>query len=561
MPEETESSLNETLEGLLRLIIRRRWWVVLPAVVTALATIGVLLMLPNRYQSEATLLVVQPQVPERYVTPTSTTDLSDALQAMQREALSRSRLLRIIDESGLYPKERRRLAPEQLIGLMLKNIDIQPLDVSMQKKDFNSLRIAFTADNAHLAQEVTSRLTSIFIEQNLKTREEQSITTTRFLHEQLEIARKKLDDQEARLRDFKMQNLGELPEQQQGNLGILTGIQAQLQATMAGLSRAQEQRVYLQSLLNGYRNLASRSVPGSLPAAPGLPATPAAARRLTPVEVAQNELNRLQEQREVLLRRVTPQHPDALRSAMEIAKAEANLKELKAAAPASAPAQANEPSGTPALSASSASPAVHPEPAVRSDDDPAVAQVKSQLEANRLEIDNLLKDEKQLKASLTQYQSRLNLTPVREQQLAGIVRDYDLLKKEYADLTSKEVQSQLATSLEKRQEGLHFRVVNPPNLPVIPSSPKRLKASFGGLAGGLVLGLVLAFLWEMKTPVFHTQSELKRHFQAPIMLGLPQLQTSAERSFRVWRTRLEWLAGSAMGLIVLMAEYYVYRHG
>ena len=108
-----------------------------------------------------------------------------------------------------------------------------------------------------------------------------------------------------------------------------------------------------------------------------------------------------------------------------------------------------------------------------------MAQVKSQLEANRLEIDNLLKDEKQLRASLTQYQNRWNLTPVREQQLTSLNRDYELVKKDYEDLANKEQQSQLATSLEKNQGGRQFRLVDPPSLPVLASSPNRLKLNLG----------------------------------------------------------------------------------
>ena len=137
------------------------------------------------------------------------------------------------------------------------------------------------------------------------------------------------------------------------------------------------------------------------------------------------------------------------------------------------------------------------------------------MEANRLEIENLLRDEKQLKASLAQYQSRLNLTPVREQQLLGLTRDYDLMKKDYEDLVSKEMQSQLATSLEKNQGGRQFRLVDPPSLPVVPASPNRLKLNLGGLAGGAAFGLLLAFLMEMRDRSFHTESELSASLLPP----------------------------------------------
>jgi hypothetical protein len=192
-------------------------------------------------------------------------------------------------------------------------------------------------------------------------------------------------------------------------------------------------------------------------------------------------------------------------------------------------------------------------------DQPAVAQIKSQLEANRVEMENLSNDEKQLKASLSQYQNRLNLTPVREQQLTGILRDYDLQKLDYTDLVSKALQSELATNLEKNQGGQQFRLVDPPSLPVLPSSPNRLKISLQGAASGVFLGLVLAFLMDLKDRSFHSEKELSRHFGAPIVLSVPLLLTPAEGRRRTWHGAVQWLAGSVLLLVVCAAEYYVYR--
>ena len=177
-----------------------------------------------------------------------------------------------------------------------------------------------------------------------------------------------------------------------------------------------------------------------------------------------------------------------------------------------------------------------------------------------VEIENLLKDEKQLKASLAQYQNRLNLTPVREQQLMGLTRDYDLMKKDYEDLVNKEMQSQLATSLEKNQGGRQFRLVDPPSLPVVPTSPNRLKLNLGGLAGGAAFGLLLAFLMEMRDRSFHTESELSAEFAAPIVVSVPLILTPAEERRRSWHNTLQWIAGSALMLIVSAVEFYAYRH-
>ena len=207
MPE-TEQSLNETINRALSTFSRHRWWVLLPACVATFATLGVLWRIPNRYSSEATLLVVQQQVPQRYVLPTTTTDIREALQATTQEVLSRTRLLQIIEEFGLYTKERKSLSPEGLLEVMRADILIQPLESQSAQKDVNSFKISFIANSPQLAQEITSKLTSLFIEQNLVTREHQATTTTNFLQEQLEAAKNKLVEAEEQVRSFKMQNLG-----------------------------------------------------------------------------------------------------------------------------------------------------------------------------------------------------------------------------------------------------------------------------------------------------------------------------------------------------------------
>src|SRR5690242_15172747 len=123
MPAEIETNLGDSVKRVRHIIVRRRWWVIISACITPVVTIGVLSHVPNRYTSEATLLVVQQQVPQRYVVPNSTPDVASELQAMKQEILSRPHLNTVIQEFGLYPKERRRLAPEQIIEKMIRDID------------------------------------------------------------------------------------------------------------------------------------------------------------------------------------------------------------------------------------------------------------------------------------------------------------------------------------------------------------------------------------------------------------------------------------------------------
>jgi polysaccharide chain length determinant protein (PEP-CTERM system associated) len=515
---EPETNLNETLNRLLGTIARRRWWVFLPTLITPLATLVVLSRIPNHYTSEATLLVVQQQIPQRYVLPTTTTDIREALQATTQEVLSRTRLLEIIDEFGLYAKERKRLSPEGLLEVMRHDIGILPLEVQSAQKDINSFKISFIADKPQLAQAVTSKLTALFIEQNLVTREHQATTTTNFLREQLDTTKSKLAAAEAQVRSFKMQNLGELPEQQQGNLAILSGLQSQLQSAMTSLSRAQEQREYLKSLA-GYRAL-----------------------------TIEGDLARLRSERAALLTTYTPEYSAVVKINEKIAQTETLLRTLRESpSPGTAKAQAE------------------PLSLMGNDQDPSIAlQLKSQLEANRLEIENLSAEELKLKAAIEQYQKRLNQTPVREQQLAGILRNYEQLKLDYTDLLNKESQSRMAADLEKRQEGQQFRLVDQPSLPTVPSSPNRIKISLGGVAGGIAFGLGLGFLANFRDRSFRSEKDLSPRFALPILVSVPLILTPREQQGRAWKRTVEWAAGSGLVLLVLAAEvyeYYLYRHG
>ena len=538
MPEvEQESGFNETLDRLLRLVARRRWWILSAASCTSLATAVVLSVLPNHYSSEATLLVIEQQVPQRYVTPTTTTDVSEALQAMTQEVLSRTRLQGIIEEFGLYAGAKRRMAQEEILESMRRNIEITPLASGPQQRNVNAFKISYVADSPVLAQQVTSRLTTLFISENLKTREDQATNTTKFLQKQLETAKAELATQEERVRDYKTRHLGELPEQQQGNLAILAGLQTQLQNTAGSLSRAQQQRVYLESLLSGYRSLAARgqAVPGST----------GVTRVASPIETAQSELARLRSERAKLVVTYTANHPDVVRTDLEIARAEVLIERLRAEEVQEAKKVQSQPVQAPAGDSEAES---------------SLAQVKSQLEANRLEIENLSKDQERLKATITQYQDRLNQTPVREQQLSAILRDHELLKQDYADLLSKKLQAQLATSLEKQQAGQQFRLVDPPSLPTVPVSPKRVKISLGGIAGGIALGLLLAFVAEGRDHFLHTEKSARQRFAVPLVVGVPLLLTPAETRVRAWKGAFEWFAGSVLVMVVLVAEFYVYQH-
>lgn len=532
MPEENQD-LSKTILHFLNLGIRRKWCFLLTACGVAIVVALGSLLLPNQYTSEATILVVQQQVPERYVTPNTTYSVQEALQSLTEAVLSRSRLLSMIDEFALFSKERRRLGPEGLVQLMRSNIKIDPIQKDTTQKDINAFKISFTGNDPLVAQKVTDRLTSFFIDENLKLQQQQDVGTTSFLKDQLASAERSLAQQEQRLRDFRTTNLGELPEQEQGNLEILAGLHSQLQSTMADLSRAQEQRVYLSSLLDQYRSLDSRgrAVPGSVASA-------------DPVTAGRAKLNQLESERTSLLARYTPLYPDVVAINSEIAEQKKMLQSLKLVK--SNPAT-NKQGTAPASTAVSGS--------------SSEAQLRSQLQANRIQMDDLSRGQKRLNQQIAEYEQRLNETPVREQQLSDILRGYDLAKKHYDDLLGKVTESEMATSLAQRQQGEQFRVIDPPSLSTKPSSPKRMNIALGGAVAGLFLGAALAFLIDSGDHSFYSEKDVMQRFKLAMIVGMPLSLTPAEEKKRIWNRRLEWVGATALLMIVLMAEFYVFRKG
>jgi capsular polysaccharide biosynthesis protein len=186
-------------------------------------------------------------------------------------------------------------------------------------------------------------------------------------------------------------------------------------------------------------------------------------------------------------------------------------------------------------------------------------QIDGQIKSNELEIANRNKEIKHLEMQIEAYQAHLNLTPVREQQLAAITRDHAQSRANYESLLNKKMQSEMATSLEKRQEGEQFRIIDPPNLPQKPYFPDRFKFSLLGLAAGVALALGITAMLEMTDERVNSEEDLLSVTPLPILVAIPVLQTVAERQKQAWHRRLQLAAAllliAAIPAITLLSYY------
>jgi uncharacterized protein involved in exopolysaccharide biosynthesis len=227
-------------------MLRRHW-----AMITILAVLGpcvgygISRVIPSRYKSSTLVLVEEPSVPTDIVKPVDTTDINERLASMQQQILSRSRLEPVIRQYGLFQSEMSKYTMDDLVAQLQKDIEVTPV-LPMAETRANNLPGFFvnvTLDNARTAQEVCTTVTSMFIEENLRTRQLHSEDTTQFLSQQLADAKTKLDEQDAKLAAFQSRYMGSLPDEESTNLNLLNNLSSQLDAATQAIARAQQEKL------------------------------------------------------------------------------------------------------------------------------------------------------------------------------------------------------------------------------------------------------------------------------------------------------------------------------
>ena len=531
--EMDEKSHRPDLKSYWQIARRRCWYFFIPLFTVWLVVYVAAWIMPAIYRSGTLIIVQQPTVPQQYVVSNVAGDLQNRLNSITQQILSRTRLLHIIDKLNLYAKERARLTPDELVDKMRKDIDIE-LVRSPGKDELTAFNVFFSAKDPNTAQSVTSELTSLFISENIEVRQQLSESTTKFLESQLDQARESLGQQEGRLREYKGRYLGELPGQLESNIQILSGLQNQLQAEQDSLGRAKQQNTYLESLITQYHSAESSSK--SSDGAPvGLPAI-------------DNELARLRAQMADLSAHYTERHPDVRKLKEQIAKTERMKQQILANL--NSKDEAGQKDGASVDYRDSASGQISP-----------IMQVQSQLKANQIEIANRQQNIAELKSKIGEYQGRLNQTPVREQQLADLSRDYEQSKANYDSLLAKRNQSELATNLEKRQEGEHFQILDPPSFPEKPYSPNRLKFAWIGLFAGAVLGSATAAGAEFVDDRIYSEYDVTQLTPVEILTQLPPLTTAREQEQQRKSMILDFVGVTAVVFCIAIGVAVAYLRG
>lgn len=490
MKPEGESRIN--WQELRRMAPARRWWFLGPLFAFGLAGAIVPHFLTPRYESQAFILVQQQQVPTQLVAPNVSTSAGDRLQALTQQILSRPRLQHLIDTLGLYQGERAHMSEDQIVDRMAKDISTTTVTSPDQPDQLTGFRITYSAATPLLAQRVVSELTSLFIEDSYNARAQQSASTTQFLQTQLQAANQSLQQAEDRLRDFKQQHLGELPEQEQGNLDILTSLRTQYSAAADSLARAEQDKTYFESLENEYQQDPTGALVND-------PNSPAAQLQMLRIKLADLEATH------------TDAYPDVIATRDQIARLQKQIEATPAATNGKTAASA------PAKSA-------------------VAIEAASRLQAINLQIKDSQTQMNELQKRINQIQQSLNVTPVLEQSLSALTQGVADAQKNYESLLARNQESQLATNLEENQEGERFQVIDPASLPTQPAFPNVMLFLIGGWLLGAAMGFGLFLLRELMDGTVTGEAALTELTTVPLLATVPTLDQQQGR-LRRWSFR------------------------
>ena len=490
-------------------MFRRRW--VLIAILTVVGPVlayGVSRFLPTRYKSQTLVLVEPPTVPTTIVPQVDLTSISQRLSTMQQQILSRTRLEPIVRQFGLYSKDVNQVPMEELVGRLQKAIDVTPVQPMAETgaRDLPGFFVSVTLDNPRTAQAVCTAVTSMFIEEDLGRQEQHSDQTTQFLSQQLAEAKTDLDAQDGKLAAFKSRYSGVLPEDEQTNLNLLTGLTSQLDAASQALARAQQDKSFAESMLTQQLSTWQASQGGHDP------------------DTLQQQLAVLRAQLANLQARYTDDYPDVIKAKAGVAALEKRI------------AEAPDPKGDTDLNK-----------AQKAAGEPAqITQWRAQVHTAEQVISEKTREQEQIKKQIALYQSRVQASPLVEQQYKELTRGYQTALDSYNDLLKKRDQAEMSGALNRQQQGEQFRVLDPANLPDRPSYPNRPLFALGGLGAGLGLGLGLCLLLEMQNTSLRSERDVEFALRLPVLAMIPLVEPVSTKKLN--KTVVRSPADSNLGL-------------
>jgi len=490
-----------TMEDYTGILRRRKWLLIIPAILLSAAAYLVSVKIPNRYESVTSVLIEEKRVSDSIVKPILTGDSSQKLTTMKEQILSRTRLQPIVERFGLFSD--MGLSIGDRITKLHDAIKVTPT-AAMEGTRADSLpgfSILVTLNDPRLAQQVCSEILNMFVEEDIQSGAIENTKVVDFLDKQVEEAQLKMNAQDAKLAEFKRRNLGSLPDQEAANLNLLTATNTQMDAVTQSLGREEQNKAMFESQLS--QQLAAFRATKQTGAA-------------SPVTI-DTELRQKQDELAKLQEKFTDDWPDVKAKKEEIKELRKRMADAEAANKLNPPVkEKEEPSSTASV--------IEPE---------AIQKLRAEISVSNLAIQEKKNTQQKLQEYYRIYQSRVQISPMVEQEYSELTRDNISAKADYDILIHKRNDSGMSVALQRRQEGGGFKPLDPASLPDRPAYPNRPLFAAGGFGGGLGLGLAMILLLEMRDKSFWTESDVEALLKVPTLAMVPVLSSSSSFASRV----------------------------
>lgn len=503
---------NELNLGLLlEIVMRRKWFILVPAAVIILVAAIVALALPPMYQSTATILIEQQDVPEDFVKATITTYADQQLQIINQRVMTATKLLEIINKYDLYHDLRDKKTTEEIVAMMQRNISMNPISVNVvnpRTGQPTKATIAFTLsyagkNNPAKVQQIANVLTSLYLEENVRIREQQAGDISKFLDAEMQRVKTELEAIDKRLSAYKKEHVEELPEMMGVNMQSLNNLERsrdQLQERLANLQRRAE---YLRTQL------------GSVP--------------ISQRRFDKDRLEELRLQLISLRNLFSEEYPEVKRVRGEIKKLEKKLEEKDAAYDA----RDTQP------------------------DNPAHITLSSELAGVNSEAASIRSQVADLEVKIIQYRARMAATPKVESEYMILMNERINTQAKIDDLMRKLMEARVSQGLEEGQKGERFTLIEPARLPEKPFKPNRRMILMAGIIMGIGAGGASGFLREKTDTSVRHPDDITAMSTAPVFASIPFIMTP-EDLVRVKRRRLAWAGGITSGLAAAVIIFHVF---
>ena len=499
----------KTLGDVIAIVRRRKNYLIWPAVGVFVVAAIVAFAWPPTYRTTSTILIEEQEIPREYVMTTVSSYAEQRLQTINQRIMSTTRLTEIINRFNLYADLKEKWTMEEVIDKMRRK-DIKFETVSADVIDRRTGRptaatIAFTLSyegrSPATVQQVANVLASLYLEENLRVREQQTEGAAKFMEDERKSVQEELAEIDRQIAEFKQKNLNTLPELAQYNLQGLDRIERDIDQLNDQLKALREKENYLRTQLSG----------------------------LAP-DSTNPDRDRLKELRVKLVNlesRFTDEYPDVKKTKAEIADLEKKLKTTGA-----------NPSGS-------------------NPDNPAYVNLAAQLASTRSEIDSMKRQIAGFQAKRDDYRRRISQSPRVEEGYRALMSQRNNLQLKHDDLMKKHMEAKTASGLEKGQMGERFTLIDSARLPEKPVRPNIPAILLIGLVLGIGAGVGSAALKEFSDQSVRTAGALSSALGLPVLAVIPDIVT-VEETAQVSRQRKEILVGVAVVVVCAIIIFHFF---